>query len=473
MSGVLIEDDSFLPNMLAAANARTGGSPRVALQQRRVQSRLLAEAGVPLTEMPYAAGNLVMPPGGENPVANIDQMLLVAEQLREAGAQQALAAGFERGGQGEGEGEAEEEGDLPPLGDEEVAMLQALADEHDLLDPYASNTDGEMDGDDLDLLAARRSDRRPRKTARRATVLEWTAIGEYSTEAKKDDKLQQLADTECSGGMWGNGKVGKGWKGRTDKSSGRRQHVRVRNCCFAAESGCPARVRELQFIDGAEEWRLERYGASHTDHSVSTRSKGVSLKTKLTLASPSKKVLSNKDALEVVRRDCGALDERKVKAIAQVRKRLKKQQQHAIVPAEAAGTFGGVQVFTDSHSKAALLAKGALKLHAPFVCGKPIIDADSQTIAVAFSTRNLLGNAYRQQQYGLPAIMQVDTTHRIVLEGHNNMLFGTVDAAQHFHIIGYGLCSSEDRAAHTHIMKCLAQEAELLVAEHRLKQEGI
>ena len=72
MSGVLIEDDSFLPNMLAAANARTGGSPRVALQQRRVQSRLLAEAGVPLTEMPYAAGNLVMPPGGENPVANID-----------------------------------------------------------------------------------------------------------------------------------------------------------------------------------------------------------------------------------------------------------------------------------------------------------------------------------------------------------------------------------------------------------------
>ena len=48
-------------------------------------------------------------------------MLQVAEQLREAGAQQALAAGFERGGQGEGEGEAEEEGDPPPLGDEEVA----------------------------------------------------------------------------------------------------------------------------------------------------------------------------------------------------------------------------------------------------------------------------------------------------------------------------------------------------------------
>ena len=87
------------------------------------------------------------------------------------------------------------------------------------------------------------------------------------------------------------------------------------------------------------------------------------------------------------------------------------------------------------------------------MCGEPIIDAESQNITIAFSTRNLLLNAYRQMLFGLPAIVQVDTTHRLVLEGHNNMLFGTVDAAQHFHVIGYGLCASEDQAAHTHIMK--------------------
>ena len=101
-----------------------------------------------------------------------------------------------------------------------------------------------------------------------------------------------------------------------------------------------------------------------------------------------------------------------------------------------------------------------------------MIDAENQTIAIAFSTRNLLLNAYRQQQYGLRHLIQVDTTYRIVLEGHNHMLFGTVDPAQHFHVIGYGICSKEDTASHGHIMKCLAQEAELLVAEHRIKQQG-
>ena len=97
------------------------------------------------------------------------------------------------------------------------------------------------------------------------------------------------------------------------------------------------------------------------------------------------------------------------------------------------------------------------------MCGEPIINSDNQNITIAYSTPNLLKNAYRQQQYGLPAILQVDTTHRLVLEGHNNMLFGTLDAAQHFHIIGYGLCHSEDQATHTRIMKCLAQEAEIII----------
>ena len=139
----------------------------------------------------------------------------------------------------------------------------------------------------------------------------------------------------------------------------------------------------------------------------------------------------------------------------------------------ASGAFGGVHLFTDAHSKSALKAAGKFKLHSTFVCGEPIIDSENQQITVAYSTPNLLKNAYRQQQFGLPAILQVDTTHRIVLEGHNNMLIGTVDAAQHFHIIGYGLCHNEDQATHAHVMKCLKHEAEMLIAEHQLNQEGV
>ena len=39
------------------------------------------DAGIPLTEMPYAAENVVIPPGGESTLSEIDQQLAVAEQL--------------------------------------------------------------------------------------------------------------------------------------------------------------------------------------------------------------------------------------------------------------------------------------------------------------------------------------------------------------------------------------------------------
>ena len=46
--------------------------------------------GVPLEEVPYAAGNIVVPPGGESNISHIDQQLQVAEQLQEPGAHQKL-----------------------------------------------------------------------------------------------------------------------------------------------------------------------------------------------------------------------------------------------------------------------------------------------------------------------------------------------------------------------------------------------
>ena len=53
------------------------------------------------------------------------------------------------------------------------------------------------------------------------------------------------------------------------------------------------------------------------------------------------------------------------------------------------------------------------------------------------------------------------------------MLFGTVDAAQHIHVIGYGVFSSEDTAAHAHVIKCLCEELEAIVFEHQQEQKGI
>lgn len=107
------------------------------------------------------------------------------------------------------------------------------------------------------------------------------------------------------------------------------------------------------------------------------------------------------------------------------------------------------------------------RAHSPTVCLCP------QEINIAYSTENLLLNAYRQTCFGLPSICQIDTTHRLVIEGHNNMLFGCVDAAQHFHIIGYGLCSKEDTAAHIYVASCLKAEIEALVEQRRKEQKPV
>ena len=181
----------------------------------------------------------------------------------------------------------------------------------------------------------------------------------------------------------------------------------------------------------------------------------------------------------------------------------------------------------DTHTQVALKAAGRFGLHSTFVCGVPRIESDTQAlplarththtrtrthahartrthatsrpprdvprhapplsllaatdcardvrqeITVAYSTPNLLLNGYRQTLFGIPSICQVDTTHRLVLEGHNSMLFGTIDAAQHFHVIGYGLCASEDTAAHEHIASCLKAEMQAIVEQRRADQQSV
>ena len=103
-------------------------------------------------------------------------------------------------------------------------------------------------------------------------------------------------------------------------------------------------------------------------------------------------------------------------------------------------------------------------MHTGYIIGEPVIDSERQRITLAYSTENLLLNAYRQSQYGIPQLVQVDCTHRLMLEGHSCMLFGCVDTAQHFHTIGYGVCDREDCEAHTVVFRALKTKVERIVA---------
>ena len=53
------------------------------------------------------------------------------------------------------------------------------------------------------------------------------------------------------------------------------------------------------------------------------------------------------------------------------------------------------------------------------------------------------------------------------------MLFGCVDAGQHFHPIGYGVCAREDLASHMLVFRNLKNEVERVVAKRTEDQQPI
>ena len=137
------------------------------------------------------------------------------------------------------------------------------------------------------------------------------------------------------------------------------------------------------------------------------------------------------------------------------------------------GTYGGLSEWAEKLEKDYLVAQGTFDEHAVYLLAPPVIDALTHRVVVALSTENLLLNAYRQAKSGLPSYIMVDTTHRLIVEGHNCMLVGTTDAAQHFHIIGYGICSHEDLFAHEVVLSAIREQVNAVVLDRQERQVRI
>ena len=59
----------------------------------------------------------------------------------------------------------------------------------------------------------------------------------------------------------------------------------------------------------------------------------------------------------------------------------------------------------------------------------------------------------------------IDTTYRIIVEGHGLMLIGTMSVNQNFHTIAYAIVSKEDEVAHTLVLATLKKGVESLFNE--------
>ena len=323
-------------------------------------------------------------------------------------------------------------------------------------------------------------DVRPRKTARTQTHVAWSVICDNVTQEEVDHHLRSIAKLELDGASW----KPNIWKPQEEKNNdGVRDGVPVFNkdgvrrmvyrCPFSgkAHCSCPAQLRVSQSESNA--FTLERLQVGHGDHTENHKKRGLSKYVKVKATSPTKMASKPHMAKQFLRDEVGALSGKELLQISRVRKVESKKAKDVIVPHELRGTFGGVQHWVDAHSRDALTKRNVFGAHSVFVCGTPVVDAEANNITIAYSTENLLLNAYRQQTHGFPSIVQVDCTHQLVLQGHLCILFGTVDAGQHFHTIGYGLCATEDTVAHEHVFRALKNEVERVVSQRIQDQRKI
>ena len=269
-----------------------------------------------------------------------------------------------------------------------------------------------------------------RKTARRqGPVGQWDIICEKVSEEDINSRLQSTARVELGGSANWSGATWKppvGW----NKQGLRR---RIYRCPFrgAANASCTAELRVTEDEQG--KWTLERKRTVHANHAISNKTRGLSKAIICAATSPTKNGLPPARVIKNVREQFGALSDKDRTQCMRVLKYDKLKKRQAVVPHELRKTFGGFVHWAKSRTRDALMQKKEFGVHTVYVCGESEIDSTTQTVNMAYSTENLLLNAYRQEQHGISSIVQIDCTHRLMLEGHACMLFGTVDAAQHFH----------------------------------------
>ena len=315
----------------------------------------------------------------------------------------------------------------------------------------------------------RAADPRPRKTSRKQTQAGWTMICEGVSMPVVEEQLQTCAQVELGHAVqWSRGV----WKPKIgmNRDGVRRQLYR---CPFRGPANCNC-TAELRVTQGEDDlFTLERKNVPHADHKINNKKRGLSKHTKMVALSPNKMDAKSHQAVRKTREEIGALTDQQRSQLLRARKQQQRKDKGAVVPHHMRQTFGGINMWAQAHTPEALQEKQQFGAHTLYVCGPPIIDSVTQNVSIAYSTENLLLNAYRQQQHGFPSIVQVDCTHRLVIEGHLCMLFGTVDAGQHFHKIGYGLCAKEDEHSHQHVFRALKTEVERIVAQRIRDQQKI
>jgi hypothetical protein len=267
----------------------------------------------------------------------------------EVAAAAAQAAGGRFGGSADEMAEASPASPAERVAAAHLLFLAGLANPAD--ENASSSADerlgGETSGSDLDSDVP--TGQRATKTQRKQSPSLWDVIvGEVSREAAMTS-VETTTKTEFGVGdaRW----KPHTWKPKAPHFNTKGLRRQVQRCPFGgtANANCGAQLRITECKDGL--WTVERNRIPHADHTVSNKKRGLSKFMKLAVTSPSKKGLSGHMVVKRMRTEHGAFTATERSKIQGLMKREKLKERSAVVPRGMQGTFGGLKVWADHHTR--------------------------------------------------------------------------------------------------------------------------
>jgi len=263
------------------------------------------------------------------------------------------------------------------------------------------------------------------------------------------------------------------WKpcvGLSKKFEGGDVFRRVGFCPFRHEAECGYRVQETCWgsTDDALSLRdFDEGGWQHAEHSVTTkRVNHISMAMKCSVT-PAVLKLQPKEFVNTLREVGGfainAACAKSCKSWQVLRRNATNFGAAGLAPGQQ-HTWGGVNTMLESWKVE------PLDMHQVYVVGDCLCNVQTKRLVAVLSTENLLLNGYRVLQFGMPLQLLVDTTWRLVVEGHGTILVGCMGLDQHFHIIAYAVVSKEDTDGHEHAFKQVKAGVEAVVAKYQRLQ---
>ena len=132
----------------------------------------------------------------------------------------------------------------------------------------------------------------------------------------------------------------------------------------------------------------------------------------------------------------------------------------------AENTWGAVATVFERYEYNTVSKLDSFNMHTVYQVGGLYFDSREERVAGVLSTENLLLNGYRIIQEGMPLTILIDTTYRLVVEGHGTILVGVMAPDQHFHIVAYAIASQDDADAHEHVLREIKKGVEAVVERY-------